>query len=180
MNRGRGRLELEPGQQRLSLRMIGETANRNREGRVWEVFDHIAHFHNVLALTSRIQPERRDVVNVVEPNEGIVERLCDLVAVCGYLNQQLSQYPDATVRPRLLRRCASSCTNWQIPCGAWVFGRREFVRAGRGVPIIPRRPAPRAIGSRVSMIPACKERGRRTLIHGGEKFFFLTSSFIQR
>jgi len=65
---------------------------------------------------------------------------------------------------------------WERVKPAIKEGRKRSICESRGLiapgnsPVrctfpIPRRPAPRAIGSWVSMIPACKERGRRTLIH---------------
>ena len=65
--------------------MILKSVNRHREGGVWQVFDHVPHFHKVLALASGIQPERRDVVNTVEADERIVECFGNLVAVSGHI-----------------------------------------------------------------------------------------------
>lgn len=78
-------LELEPWQQSLGLRMIGDSVNRDRERGIGKVFDYVAIFHDVLALSGRILPEGSDVVDPVEANKGIIKRLRDFVAVRGYI-----------------------------------------------------------------------------------------------
>ena len=63
--------------------MIGETVNRDWKSWIVEVLDHVADFEEILALAGWIQPERHDVVDTVETDEGIVEGLGNLVAVGG-------------------------------------------------------------------------------------------------
>src|SRR5215469_9211713 len=76
-------LEFEPGQQRNRLRVIGKSVHRDRNGGILQVFDYIAVFEYVLTLSRWIQPERRNVVNAVKSDEGVVEDLCHFMAVRG-------------------------------------------------------------------------------------------------
>src|SRR5947209_5125391 len=63
--------------------MVGDAANGNWPGRIWQHLDHVAVFHQGLALPARptTLPPRSNVVNVIESNEGIVEGLGHFVTM---------------------------------------------------------------------------------------------------
>src|SRR5258708_23384693 len=65
--------------------MVTDAANRNRNGRIGQVLNHIAIFQQILALSCGILPEGCDVMNAVEPYERIVEGLRDVVTMRGHI-----------------------------------------------------------------------------------------------
>src|SRR4051812_29490543 len=85
IDRERIALELEPGEQCFGLRMIGKAIDGYRISWIRQVFDNVAVFHDVLALSCIVLPERGDVVDPVEANERIVERFGNLVAVGSHV-----------------------------------------------------------------------------------------------
>src|SRR5215471_2110685 len=80
MQRARWNFKLEPLQQGLVLRVISEAVEHNRESLVRESLDHITDLQIVLAIPVGRKPPRRDVMNAVKGNEGIVEGLRHFVA----------------------------------------------------------------------------------------------------
>ncbi len=91
-------LEFEPLEEGYVLNVVG--GSKEASGRVGDVggktLNHVAHFHEVLTLVTG-QPPRGDVVNVVEPREGIVEGLCHLVAEAGDVLNVFGEQPRADI-----------------------------------------------------------------------------------
>src|SRR6185437_3652575 len=65
--------------------MVGEAVDRDREGWIRKVLDYVAVLHKILALSSGIQPERGDVVDVVKTYKRIIEGFSDFVTIRGHI-----------------------------------------------------------------------------------------------
>src|SRR6185312_12098912 len=77
--------------------MVGESVDRDRECWIGKVLDHITILHEVLALSSWVLPKRRDVVDAVKTDKGIIEGLRDFVAVRGHVLEAAAE--DAGIDP---------------------------------------------------------------------------------